>query len=65
MKITLLSVENLVEIGTIKLDTTPKKDDCVMLNDIIYLVISIVYSENMVSLIVRKHPKYNDENFVI
>ena len=65
MKIKLSEQENLKEIGTIELEVVPIKDDCVLFEETVYLVMNILYSKNETSLIVRKHPRYNGDNFVV
>lgn len=65
MKITLLDYEGLEEIGTIELNVVPVKDDSVLYNDTVYLVMSILYSEKGTSLIVRENPRYSGGGFVV
>jgi|GEM_PF-5643753 hypothetical protein len=64
MKITLFDHQNFKKIGTIEIDSLPKKGDSVVFSDSLYVVHRRIYSENGNGLIINEqNPLENNLKF--
>ncbi|MDC6383878.1 hypothetical protein D2V93_15915 [Flagellimonas taeanensis] len=64
MKITLFEHQNFENLGSIEIDSFPKKGDSVVFGDNLYVVVRRIYSENGNGLIINEqNPLENNLTF--